>query len=109
MAQIEMSAIEMVHGSAGATVFGASKHMWSPAEAGTAFDKPGRRPVAPNRGSERRMAQIYSARRIARYRASVWGEGLTPSSSRSNLRQRANTRRASARSPPVACIFIRSW
>ena len=31
-------AIEMVHGSAGATAFGASKHMWSPAEAGRGFD-----------------------------------------------------------------------
>jgi hypothetical protein len=36
--KIRLSAIEMVHGSAGATVFGASKHMWSPAEVGTAFD-----------------------------------------------------------------------
>jgi hypothetical protein len=27
--KIRLSAIEMVHGSAGATVFGASKHMWS--------------------------------------------------------------------------------
>jgi hypothetical protein len=33
-----LSCIEMVHGSAGATTFGASKHMWSPAEVGTAFD-----------------------------------------------------------------------
>ncbi len=31
-------AIEMVHGSAGATAFGASKHMWSPAEVGRGFD-----------------------------------------------------------------------
>jgi hypothetical protein len=36
--KVRLSAIEMVHGSAGATVFGASKHMWSPAEVGTAFD-----------------------------------------------------------------------
>jgi hypothetical protein len=36
--KVRLSAIEMVHGSAGATVFGASKHMWSPADVGTAFD-----------------------------------------------------------------------
>src|SRR5262245_49330327 len=35
---VRLSAIEMVHGSAGATTFGASKHMWSPAAVGTAFD-----------------------------------------------------------------------
>ncbi|MFP5379353.1 MAG: DUF1552 domain-containing protein, partial [Vicinamibacteria bacterium] len=33
-----LAAIEMVHGSAGATTFGASKHMWSPARAGRDFD-----------------------------------------------------------------------
>jgi hypothetical protein len=31
-------AIEMVHGSAGATVFGTQKNLWSPADAGAAFD-----------------------------------------------------------------------
>ena len=31
-------AIEMVHGSAGATAFGATKHMWSPAQVGRGFD-----------------------------------------------------------------------
>jgi hypothetical protein len=31
-------AIEMVHGSAGATTFGAAQNMWSPAETGSAFD-----------------------------------------------------------------------
>jgi hypothetical protein len=31
-------AIEMVHGSAGSTAFGAQKHMWSPAAVGTSFD-----------------------------------------------------------------------
>ncbi|MGH9217692.1 MAG: DUF1552 domain-containing protein, partial [Vicinamibacterales bacterium] len=36
--KVRLSAIEMVHGSAGATVFGASKHMWSPEQVGTAFD-----------------------------------------------------------------------
>jgi Protein of unknown function (DUF1552) len=36
--RLRFAAIEMVHGSAGATAFGASKHMWSPAQAGEAFD-----------------------------------------------------------------------
>ena len=31
-------AIEMVHGSAGATAFGMQKNLWSPAEAGASFD-----------------------------------------------------------------------
>ena len=31
-------AIEMVHGSAGSTAFGQQKHLWSPAEVGSAFD-----------------------------------------------------------------------
>ncbi len=33
-----LSCIEMVHGSAGATAFGATKNMWSPAAVGTGFD-----------------------------------------------------------------------
>jgi hypothetical protein len=33
-----LACIEMVHGSAGATVVGLEKHMWSPAAAGRAFD-----------------------------------------------------------------------
>jgi len=33
-----LSCIEMVHGSAGATTIGASKHLWSPSAVGTAFD-----------------------------------------------------------------------
>ena len=36
--KVRLSAIEMVHGSAGATVFGLSKNLWSPAAVGTAFD-----------------------------------------------------------------------
>ena len=36
--KVRLSAIEMVHGSAGATQFGLSKNFWSPAEVGTAFD-----------------------------------------------------------------------
>jgi hypothetical protein len=36
--RIRLAAIEMVHGSAGATVIGAQKHLWSPAATGTAFD-----------------------------------------------------------------------
>ena len=36
--KVRLTAIEMVHGSAGATQFGLSKNFWSPAEVGTAFD-----------------------------------------------------------------------
>jgi hypothetical protein len=36
--KVRLAAIEMVHGSAGATKFGAEKHMWSPAQVGRAFD-----------------------------------------------------------------------
>ena len=36
--QPRMIAIEMVHGSAGATAFGMQKNLWSPAEAGSSFD-----------------------------------------------------------------------
>src|SRR5688500_8058408 len=53
--KIRLSAIEMVHGSAGATQFGLSKHMWSPEQVGTAFDlSPGAlSPLAPDRKSTR--------------------------------------------------------
>ena len=36
--KVRLSAIEMVHGSAGATQFGLGKNFWSPAQVGTAFD-----------------------------------------------------------------------
>ena len=36
--KVRLAAIEMVHGSAGATKFGAEKNMWSPAQVGRAFD-----------------------------------------------------------------------
>ena len=36
--KVRLACIEMVHGSAGATAFGATKHMWSPAAAGREFD-----------------------------------------------------------------------
>ena len=36
--KIRLACIEMVHGSAGATTYGAAKHMWSPAAAGRDFD-----------------------------------------------------------------------
>ena len=36
--KVRLSAIEMVHGSAGATVIGAQKHLWSPAATGRNFD-----------------------------------------------------------------------
>jgi hypothetical protein len=36
--KVRLAAIEMVHGSAGATKFGLQKNLWSPAAAGTGFD-----------------------------------------------------------------------
>jgi len=36
--KVRLAAIEMVHGSAGATTIGAQKHLWSPAATGSAFD-----------------------------------------------------------------------
>ena len=36
--KVRLSAIELVHGSAGATTWGASKHLWSPSEVGKNFD-----------------------------------------------------------------------
>jgi hypothetical protein len=36
--KVRLSAIELVHGSAGATTFGASKNLWSPAATGKNFD-----------------------------------------------------------------------
>ncbi len=36
--KVRLAAIEMVHGSAGATKFGAEKHMWSPAQVGRNYD-----------------------------------------------------------------------
>ena len=36
--KVRLSAIELVHGSAGATTWGATKHLWSPAEVGKNFD-----------------------------------------------------------------------
>ena len=35
---VRLACLEMVHGSAGATKFGASKNLWSPVEAGRNFD-----------------------------------------------------------------------
>ena len=35
---VRLVAMEMVHGVAGATTFGAKKHLWSPADGGSAFD-----------------------------------------------------------------------
>jgi Protein of unknown function (DUF1552) len=37
-ATVRLACFEMVHGSAGATAYGLSKHLWSPAAAGSAFD-----------------------------------------------------------------------
>jgi hypothetical protein len=36
--KVRLACIEMVHGSAGATTYGATKHMWSPAAVGREFD-----------------------------------------------------------------------
>jgi hypothetical protein len=36
--KVRMSAIELVHGSAGATTYGAAKNLWSPVAVGKAFD-----------------------------------------------------------------------
>ncbi len=36
--KVRLAAIEMVHGSAGSTKFGAEKNMWSPAQVGRSFD-----------------------------------------------------------------------
>ncbi len=36
--KVRLAAIEMVHGSAGATKFGLQKNLWAPAATGTAFD-----------------------------------------------------------------------
>ena len=36
--KVRVAAIEMVHGSAGATKFGLQKNLWSPAAVGTGFD-----------------------------------------------------------------------
>ena len=35
---VRIACLEMVHGAAGSTTFGASKNMWSPAEEGREFD-----------------------------------------------------------------------
>ncbi len=36
--KVRLACIEMVHGSAGATAYGAARHMWSPAAVGREFD-----------------------------------------------------------------------
>ena len=36
--KVRLAAIEMVHGAAGSTAYGAKMHMWSPAATGTTFD-----------------------------------------------------------------------
>ena len=37
-AKRRLIAMEMVHGSAGSTAFGAKQHLWAPAAAGSGFD-----------------------------------------------------------------------
>ncbi|HWI19017.1 MAG TPA: hypothetical protein VNT81_14790, partial [Vicinamibacterales bacterium] len=36
--KVRLVAMEMVHGAAGATAFGATKNLWAPAATGSAFD-----------------------------------------------------------------------
>src|SRR5690242_21228998 len=36
--RVRLVAMEMVHGAAGSTNFGAKRHLWSPADTGSAFD-----------------------------------------------------------------------
>ena len=71
--KVRLSAIEMVHGSAGATQFGLSKNLWSPAETGAAFDlSPGAlAPLEPFRdyltivsNTDVRQAEPYSPKEI---------------------------------------------
>jgi hypothetical protein len=66
-------AIEMVHGSAGATAFGTQKNLWSPAEAGANFDlspsvlsvlEPFRHDVTIVSNTDVRNAEAFSAPEI---------------------------------------------
>ena len=67
--RVRMAALEMVHGSAGATRFGAGKNLWSPAAAGKAFDlgPTSMKPLEPFRDyltivshTDCRMAEAFS-------------------------------------------------
>ena len=66
-------AIEMVHGSAGATAFGTQKNLWSPAEAGASFDlspsvlsvlEPFRQDITIVSNTDVRNAEAFSAPEI---------------------------------------------
>jgi len=66
-------AIEMVHGSAGATAFGLQKNLWSPVEAGSAFDltssvlsslEPYRQHITIVSNTDVRNAEAFSAPEI---------------------------------------------
>jgi hypothetical protein len=66
-------AIEMVHGSAGATAFGTQKNLWSPADAGAAFDlspsvlsvlEPYRHDITIVSNTDVRNAEAFSAPEI---------------------------------------------
>ena len=66
-------AIEMVHGSAGATAFGTQKNLWSPAEAGASFDlspsvlsvlEPYRHDITIVSNTDVRNAEAFSAPEI---------------------------------------------
>jgi len=67
--RVRMACLEMVHGSAGATKFGAGKNLWSPAAAGKAFDlaPTSLKPLEPFRDyltivshTDTRMAEAFS-------------------------------------------------
>jgi hypothetical protein len=66
---VRLACLEMVHGSAGATKFGASKNLWSPVEAGRNFDltPTAMKPLEPYRdyvtiisNTDTRMAEAFS-------------------------------------------------
>ena len=67
--KIRLACLEMVHGSAGATKFGAEKNMWSPVAAGRDFDlsPTSMKPLEPYReyltivsNTDCRMAEAFS-------------------------------------------------
>jgi hypothetical protein len=71
--RVRLACLEMVHGSAGATKFGAEKNMWSPAETGHEFDldPTSMKPLAPYRehltivsNTDCRMAEAFSSNEV---------------------------------------------
>src|SRR5262245_56378200 len=73
--KIRLACLEMVHGSAGATKFGAEKNMWSPVAAGRDFDlsPTSMKPLEPYReyltivsSTDCRMAEAFSDHEVGR-------------------------------------------